>query len=1424
MDRDYHTLPTQDDFYQPSGIALLGWLQWEGFNLKLPLPFRQLCLLSYLWSCRGTILYNFTDTTVRLFFFAAFGSLTALTWMTILFSLPLFVVWSVVGHAMAWKASKFTLKVFWRYPVLLTFSSWWVVCVPLFCFWDSWIPLAQDGLNYWHGRYELVWEPVTRGKMTFPFPFGHWMLRDTRSMTVFEGRFVDNARQQVNDEFGLVTHQRELRDGAKCFPVPFDIFALTAGGNRNAPYSASHNCVTLLLQGVARRSVIGHAGLTIIALLTYLAIKPPQEFERVYKLFRPNGCYTESKVYKMLGFAGAGAPLEEEMEQVAVQEYPDDGPLDRPPGEVEAVQHAVEVARDEEPERLRQSLADFHNDADSTEVLVATILEALGKAKQHLPLDEDLQLEVAEGVLEKYMTSDAIDLPPLTQDLQFPPWKKQTWGQFVDYVHSVLSGLLSTKVVKSTIDWLYVLARNFRNLLSPILGFLARVMGLAVTFSKNATQRVFNCICMLLDQAWGKWAPKRVKTVWGLTGLLKSGLVSYKARFAAECALMDYEGRGMFLDDYETFTNNIKDKIGHLPDYRDKVTGEIVSKNNAVGGPQRRPIRYSQPVMSDQCAELLGFKEGEYVQDERYQDRINRDLAMLVPQAVDGVLFGDKNPDRICKSIARYEKRYEYIPPEDKTLIEECADAIFDEWPQVFADREIMPVAGVEMYIKPKYSAGSPFIRQKGYRSREALMRSGVMDVLKRNARAAIREGKYPVQFYHAFAKSQAVKGSALHPPPLGTNKDLRTVVSQDIPSYLIDQIFQLEGNKRITWETYGSGSGMALNQSMDRIFEEFSDLKQAEGGRYIIADATAYDSKCKPVLFHGAGRLYERGYENHWSGKGKEFASVIKAKYDAMQDAWVFGITEPDWSSLVFSLPDRQLAARMVKSSPKLFVDWESTLWANNVDPEKFTAQPYSRQVEQAKTIQAIPGKALLSPSDDFRPAGASWQGRFVVGADQGKTVRHQTYWYDQSDNLTEDIRRVTVANRSLVSNVHAKNRGGGTGQSATSWDNTATFKLGLIAAWVRTVNAVREAQVTPKDFFNSNRLYNTSDDTVWWSKDFMSAREIDLFKTNAASFGIQLVMDTTKKITEVEYLSKWPRSPTAEDSADWKSWRSGRLANLWDAYKHGSQKLTRGQIEQIAAEDELPRFMVVQNPTAIIMRRTAFRYYQGSARGSKWLYTDAERGSGHAYVCAFQPDLYRQFAQDYADTMNRLCKEQHLTQHWKLVSPSRFEMRLEQVNSGWKNGVKLSPRQEAFLTWQKQAKFPSYRQVLDVHLRIKDPDPLAHEVFLRKLNKAWRGNDEILNEAVDFLYDLTDKIPEEIKKFSPGVDMLYAERPWDTNNMYIEKFIYLRLLTSAGAGNHFLNVRFLDQGKPLWCHDPSRTVLGPHEREGVPGEHTER
>jgi hypothetical protein len=480
--------------------------------------------------------------------------------------------------------------------------------------------------------------------------------------------------------------------------------------------------------------------------------------------------------------------------------------------------------------------------------------------------------------------------------------------------------------------------------------------------------------------------------------------------------------------------------------------------------------------MSEEEANLLGISPDMYISDEHHDSRVKGYVEKGAKIGTDGVRYAALHPEKIAESIMRYSPVEARLTPEERELCQEIADAMFNRYPEVFDHADVVPVESVRRYLKMMYSPGVPFVSRKGfYKSRQALYDSGVGSMIEHYAKEKLRTGKYPVQFYHAFVKSQVVDAAALLPVEQGgKGKPVRTVVSQDLFSYFVDQVVQLERNKRNTWETYGAGSGMPLNQTMVRLFDNLSAHHARQGGGFFLLDAHAYDGQIKRAPFEVMAILAEKGFEGHPSGNGKSLASVVRAKYDAMQSAWVIGVTQEKPLVRVAVVEDDDIRQWLLDSRPDCF----------------------TKETVPSDKVSLL---ASFKPGQDW-----AWRGSHVLRP--VKAAEPGEFRHPDRISLARTLVSIKKSETDVCNNWYPKNRGGGTGQSATTFDNTGTFKAGLIWAWTKTTG--RPA----REFFDHNLLYNTADDTAWHSGaegGLMSDEEINLFKIHCEEVGIFLKLE---------------------------------------------------------------------------------------------------------------------------------------------------------------------------------------------------------------------------------------------------------------------------------------------------------------------------
>ncbi|QJT73706.1 polyprotein [Botrytis cinerea hypovirus 2] len=1332
LDRNYKFQLEPKHFRQPSVMKFYGWLWCQGFSPEVPLLVLIPSIALYLFKMRYRALYKI------FFFFLHLYAICVGFWhhhvlLILLLTVVPTVMWKILRRYNLFATFKWCFQVAWEYPYILCLGVHQSVVILLLYSISWWRRFLQDVNSVFVRETELIYEPVTRGGFKFKFPFGHYAIRDVYTGDTYEGRFVETGKTGLGDPFRLVKTNRWVAKNAKIFPIPVGMATLRSHLARaqTMPYSGSHNCTTIVFNLVWRRGIIWPAFMFMVTSLTASALGPSTTYKRVFSKLYPDYELENTEFYRSLGFAAGDNDL----------------PIE-PDISLEATEEGTNKLQ---PEELNTRDL-FDHLLNEIAAINSVMNQAFGD--EAAATFEEAAIATLDHELEKFEIpeEEMVKIEPL------PLYVLSTYGQIIDEIHEALKWFGNQRLVNQFVAWLRGAILAIADYLKPIMEMLSWFLTQAYHMSSDLFQALFRAISKLIDKVWGPENSQRVKTVWGLTGITKNSMLSAKLRMAYSIQTSKFKGRGDFIDDWEEF-------VGKGKEYAQRL-GARGAEN--IGGSQRRPVKLGKPVMSTSEADVLGFTEDMYCKVDSYEDRIKSYLERGVPQASDGVLYGALNPDRIADSINRYEPSpNKLLNSEERAFAVEISDAMASHNPEVYLDAEVLPLQSTYKYVKPKYSPGAPFINDKSFKSRQAMFDAGFDRVLMTKAKDMLEKGEYPTQFYHAFVKSQAIDIVKCLPEEQGGKlKDLRTVVSQDLWSYFLDQCVQLERNKRNTWQTFGAGMGMPLNQSMGFIFEQMSKVHKEEGGRYIIADAKAYDSGVAPFLFEVAANLASLGFKNHPSGNGSNIASVLKAKYDAMQDAWVFGVTEPTYDSITIAADEQTAYDAIIDAKIKKLVPLDEL-----IDHAVFDKLSEENKIAYVRNIKPPTGMMLLTKNTKWVPKASGWMGNFVIdeaGFREENIVNRQTFTYlpGSLKCLIADVQALSRSSYTMLSNVHFKNRGGGTGQSATSWDNTVTFKAGVIAAWSKTTGR------PPKEFYDYNILYNTGDDTIWHTHGKFglgTVKDVYAFKQACIAYGIQLEIETTEKITETEYLSKFVRTPTKEDSAALQSWRHWKIQNLARA-----NKIDPNDKDAIARYNN-PQFVVVQNANAIDMRRTAFRYYQGSQ--AKYLYTLVERGAGHAQVTAFSVPLYQRFAAEWCEDVNTLMKQHKIDQVYRLNHDKYGLPQVIQSNPRWKKS--FSPRQEAFLRWMKGNMFPSYLKVVDTHMNIKLADPTAHQRFLHKLEKGWRGWDQILREQVDALFNITDAIPDSwSKKFQPGIDMIYPEEPFHTYNHYVEKFLMVRLL----------------------------------------------
>lgn len=820
-----------------------------------------------------------------------------------------------------------------------------------------------------------------------------------------------------------------------------------------------------------------------------------------------------------------------------------------------------------------------------------------------------------------------------------------------------------------------------------------------------------------------------------------------------------------------------------------------------------RNINIGRPVMTKMEAEMFGFEDYERTIDPEFEERVANYRRLGAMQGGDGVTYSVKHPEVLRTSIDRYSPRHLDVDSDEAALNWEIAKALVDQYPEAFVDSKLTPPESIKFFLEKKmaYSAGAPFMTIA--RKRQELYNAGWDEVLCNRARQALIDGKYPKSIYHGFGKSQVTYKP--HQP--------RTVVAQSLDSYYVDQVIQLQRNHRIHWRTTGVGTGMILNQNMQGIFESLEDFKNT-GGLYFEADAHQYDSTNRPGTFDCLAKMSYYSFKKPVTLLTQpdntlacKIQSVMEANYKDMQDSYVFGITEHQWQGLTIGVPSEQIIDILVATGGRQFVRSTPTL----------------------DTTTLPQGTIVLTTSHHRTPDKLRFP--FFAHVMEEAPLEHEYPIIETKStgiSIVDQVREIQQ-NYRVMYNLHFKNRGGGTGQSATSWDNTWGYRSSYIKGWIRFWK-MKGVHKSPKDFFIENDLKNTGDDCLWSIKIKKKDMDEDLFVRCMAHYGVTLELQGKDKIEDLQYLGnrvlRISSSPVQKSwYEDWKRIKvfGGKPANV-----NRIDQRQQSHFLDTGTQPHNPRFLVYHDTSQTLLRRTAFRYYQASPADKKYIRTSIQRGIGQAQLTAWDPDLYLLMAKEYIEDMTRLghyCGVRIIgnveKQKWdgakhpwwmvKLYSSDEYhaKCRGEQYHapSSYSKGahpskamlkafvksrgglvndlpknfhqMRKSEQAQYFWVYLKTNAFPSYYQVVTNQMRLSEATPDKYDKFVEKFFTVSGYGDERIRETLNWLSSVSANHPRELYGMWRPIDRTIADPVWYTRKQYCENFIYQSAKARKGS-----------------------------------------
>lgn len=1362
LDRIYKRPLVPADYHEPTMLPLYGMLLWHGYVTTLPILLKPIALCAWAWSTRSKWIKSALMSILRLLVITAglarYGSLIII----IAVSAPPFTVTLAKRWGFQEWAIK-TLRVLWYSPLIL-WVDWRLALFLSTLNSDGWLVyLMQDLRAFSEADFHLVYEPI-RDNNFLRFPWGHWALQDVKEGDVYEGRFIKRGERGMGKMFKFTKVERRVAKDARKYPVPLRLHTvlMAVATAKSAPYSAEHNCISMVSALLDSNSLVIAAVFRMITWSVIFALKPTEWVLKVYHKLRGESFY-ETAMARELGFAAAaegdvpeleGLDISYEAERVVVFENDVDLPF--PDMTAAEIQEYLETIKPPRP--VKDPDWDFTTEANRDPDNMNNLLEEIASlmALCEDVADTDMEKEVvreaaidtlADAMLKGNMSDDAFT----KVHRSVSDYKPLLYQQAIQMVTDVLEKFQTLPSVKIFLMWIRGVGENLHQFFSPMLRFLGWVGETIYNLSEFYFVRLQEAVARLIDSYWPEGASKRIKTVWGPTGLFKGAYSSARRELELSIAMSEFKGRNTFPRDYDNLVTELRAAAASHPKAKAFV--------DEIGGDQHRPVRIGRPVMSKNEADMHGIDSDSYTEIPLYDRLINSLLDAGVEQGTDGVIYAARHQELLDRANERYEPvSMKVLPGELEALAAEVADALYNKYPEAHAKADIVSPESVLRYMQVKgkmpYSAGVPFIGSRKLRTRQHLLESGMMDVIKQKAMDYLKRGEMPVDFYHTFGKSQVVSAHTLM-----SKSKLRTVTSTGLLHTFIENMFQHALNKRPTWRTTGIGSGMPLNQNMSYLWERMAAKFDTYGGMYIEKDATAFDSGIQQFGFRILEHLKSMGFRDHPSGNGAAFASVMKAKYDAMQDAHLLKITQDPRANVVIGAPQHNVYNFLMS------LDLPNLVGIDDIKPEEL-----------------LPGQILVVRHPNECPPDMSWNGLFTFGDKAAfKTRRHDFghYVYSHGDfrSLQSDVEQLANYDIRLLARHQLKDQGGATGQTATTSDNTWVDKGVMIATWL-VITRVRFPDTQPEEFWDYNEYYNQSDDAMWLTYGIKGLRKQDmyLFQKLAHSLGTDLKLAFTNEISRAEYLSKFVRIPTPTDSEDLRIWKLEKIKSI-QATMNLTPQQKEEEIKSVVSR-ATPRFVVYQNIKAAQMRATALRYYQASPREDRYLIAMFQRAAGHAQLTAFCPSFYDQLAHEYCELVNLLLDKHHIWQRYRVELDTYGRQQVLQINPRWKEQA-LSPRQLSVLALLRQHPFPSYLKVIKTHMEIKTGDQVAYEKLMRKIGQGVYTAEETFKQITDSFWRFTDNIPDEFsKKFMPTIDFIYPDNPFYTKHEIAAKHALWSLL----------------------------------------------
>jgi len=311
-------------------------------------------------------------------------------------------------------------------------------------------------------------------------------------------------------------------------------------------------------------------------------------------------------------------------------------------------------------------------------------------------------------------------------------------------------------------------------------------------------------------------------------------------------------------------------------------SGVDVSKLHRT--PPERAVYYPKhPVGVEELNDLPLAVDAHFHETEMARTMLEQSLAVGNGLTIDGAWLA--RPQDVQASLERYTVPRPIVSHEAKMALEEAADALFEQYKELYDAPLPMSVETTARLSKWKYASGLPFL---GFiKKRETLRRTKWFDAIINGATRILREGVFPKVGLHGFPKNYVRDVHAI----LRDRLKLRTVTAGDRVTAIAVNTLLLERNKRV-------GDTLAAGQLNQQVRSEggILHLKQflSELPHSFSGDGAAFDSTvASEVATVGSVRLFKRGFDTHNVWNAQAAVSVVEAYYNGLMRGFVVNLTD---------------------------------------------------------------------------------------------------------------------------------------------------------------------------------------------------------------------------------------------------------------------------------------------------------------------------------------------------------------------------------------------------------------------------------------------------------------------------------------------------------------------------------------------------